>query len=39
MSISAAPFADLAAAEVERLGKQVWAAARRIERLVASFTS
>jgi DNA-binding IclR family transcriptional regulator len=31
MSISAAPFADLAAATVEQLGEQVGAAARRIE--------
>jgi DNA-binding IclR family transcriptional regulator len=39
MSISAAPFADLAAAEVERLGEQVRAAARRIEPQIANSTS
>jgi DNA-binding IclR family transcriptional regulator len=39
MSISAAPLADLAAAEVERLGEQVRAAARTIEAQVASSTS
>jgi DNA-binding IclR family transcriptional regulator len=39
MSISAAPFADLAAAEVERMGEQVRAAARRIEAQVASSTN
>jgi hypothetical protein len=38
MSISAAPFADLAAAEVERLGERVRAAARRVEAQVASVT-
>lgn len=38
MSVSAAPFADLAAADVERLGEQVRAAARRIEEQVASST-
>lgn len=38
MSISAAPFADLAAAEVEKLGQQVRAAARRIEAQVADST-
>jgi DNA-binding IclR family transcriptional regulator len=38
MSISAAPFADLAAAEVEWLGERVRAAARRIEAQVASVT-
>ena len=35
MSISAAPFTDLAAATVERLGEQVRAAAQRIEDVVA----
>jgi DNA-binding IclR family transcriptional regulator len=39
MSISAAPFADLAAVEVERLGEQVRAAARRIESQGAGSTS
>jgi DNA-binding IclR family transcriptional regulator len=39
MSISAAPFADLAAAEVLRLGERVRAAARRIEAQVAGSTS
>lgn len=39
MSISAAPFADLAAAEVEQLGEQVRAAARRIEPQIANSTS
>jgi DNA-binding IclR family transcriptional regulator len=39
MSISAAPFTELAAAEVERLGEQVCAAARRIESQRASSTS
>jgi len=39
MSISAAPFADLAAAGVERLGEQVRAAARRIEAQAAGATS
>ena len=39
MSISAAPFADLAAARVERLGEQVRDAARRIEAQVASSTN
>jgi DNA-binding IclR family transcriptional regulator len=36
MSISAAPFTDVAAATVERLGEQVRAAAQRIEDAVAS---
>lgn len=39
MSISAAPFADLAAAGVEKLGEQVRAAARRIEDQLAGATS
>lgn len=39
MSISAAPFGDLAAVEVERLGEQVRAAARRIEAQIAGATS
>jgi DNA-binding IclR family transcriptional regulator len=39
MSISAAPFTDLAAAEVEHLGEQVRAAARRIEAQTARSTS
>jgi DNA-binding IclR family transcriptional regulator len=39
MSISAAPFADLAAADVTRLGEQLRAAARRIEPQLASPTS
>ncbi|MCV7050320.1 helix-turn-helix domain-containing protein [Mycobacterium heidelbergense] len=39
MSISAAPFATLAADGVERLGEQVRAAARRIEAQLASSTS
>lgn len=38
MSISAAPFADLAAAGVETLGGQVRAAARRIEAQLAGAT-
>ncbi|MEE6136405.1 helix-turn-helix domain-containing protein [Mycobacterium sp. 050128] len=36
MSISAAPFTDLTAADVTRLGEQVCAAARRIEPQIAS---
>lgn len=39
MSISAAPFADLAAADVVRLGEQVRCAARRIEAQVAGPTN
>lgn len=39
MSISAAPFTDLTAAEVRRLSEQVRAAARRIEPGIASPTS
>jgi hypothetical protein len=39
MSISAAPFTDLAAAEVEQLGEQVLASARRIEAPTPSSTS
>ncbi|MFZ1178268.1 MAG: helix-turn-helix domain-containing protein [Mycobacterium sp.] len=39
MSISAAPFADLAAVRVENLGRQVRAAARRIEAYIAGSTS
>jgi DNA-binding IclR family transcriptional regulator len=39
MSISAAPFTDLTAAEVTRLSEQVRAAARRIEPQIASPTS
>lgn len=39
MSISAAPFATLAADEIERLGEQARAAARRIEAQLASSTS
>jgi DNA-binding IclR family transcriptional regulator len=39
MSISAAPFTDLAGPEVEHLGDQVRAAARRIESQIASSTS
>ena len=38
MSISAAPFADLAAVEVEKLGRQVRAGARRIEAYIAGST-
>src|ERR1700741_3788408 len=38
MSASAAPFAALAAAEVERLGERVRAAARRIEAQAARVT-
>jgi hypothetical protein len=38
MSVGAAPFADLAAAEVERLGERVRAAARRIEAQAARVT-
>jgi len=38
MSVSAAPFADLAAADVERLGERVRAAARRVEAQLASST-
>ncbi|OBJ05205.1 IclR family transcriptional regulator [Mycobacterium alsense] len=39
MSVSAAPFADLPAASVERLGERVRSAARRIEAQVAGSTS
>jgi DNA-binding IclR family transcriptional regulator len=39
MSISAAPFADLAAAGVEKLGEQVRVAARRVEDQLAGATS
>lgn len=39
MSISAAPFADLTADAVERLGEQVRGAARRIEAQVAGSTN
>ncbi|MCV7380329.1 IclR family transcriptional regulator [Mycobacterium alsense] len=39
MSVSAAPFADLPAASVERLGERVRGAARRIEAQVAGSTS
>jgi DNA-binding IclR family transcriptional regulator len=39
MSISAAPFAELAAGEVTQLGEQVRSAARRIEGQIASSTS
>lgn len=39
MSISAAPFTDLSAADVLRLSEQVCAAARRIEAHIASPTS
>lgn len=39
MSISAAPFTDLPAADVARLGERVRAAARRIEPQINTFTS
>jgi len=39
MSISAAPFTDLTATQVEHLGEQVRAGARRIEAQIARSTS